>query len=195
VDRDAALAAGASALGFIAYPKSPRYIPPARVAELVDGVDPAIDRVAVFVNPTLDEIRPYTEAGISVLQLHGGETPAFAEEAAVFGRIWKAFALRTAEEIDSYLDYPAERFLIDAYSEKAHGGTGTLADWGLAAEAVERLPRPVLLAGGLTPGNVADAITTVQPAGLDLSSGVEVSPGIKDSEKIQAFMAAIATVH
>ena len=193
-DRDIAIENGASALGFIAYPKSPRYVSPERVKELLKGIPSAIDTVAVFVNATVDEMLSYVEAGIKIVQLHGAESADVAREMAPHAIVWKAMAIRSLEDIDLYREYPAERYLIDAYCPDDHGGTGKLADWDLAELAVQQFDVPVMLAGGLKADNVADAVSKVKPFGLDLSSGVEVSPGVKDHALIELFMKEIAGV-
>lgn len=190
-DRDAALKSGVSALGFIAYPKSPRYVNPERVKELLDGVDDSVDKVAVFVNESLDEISKYLDAGINVVQLHGSESAEFSAEVSKLSEVWKAMALRSEDDISLYKDYPADRYLIDAYCDVEHGGTGKVADWDLAEKAVEIFNVPVLLAGGITAENVHDALAKVKPFGLDLSSGVEISPGIKDHNLIKQFVAEV----
>ena len=189
-DRDAAINSGASALGFIAYAKSPRYVSPGKVKELLDGVDNCVDRVAVFVNESVDEIKKYIDAGINIVQLHGAESADIAIQVSKYAEVWKAMALRSNDDLDKYRHYPAQKYLVDAYCEKEYGGTGKQADWELAALAVEEFEVPVLLAGGLTIDNVQDAIVTVQPFGLDLSSGVEISPGIKDHQLISDFIIA-----
>jgi len=190
-DRDVALSSGVSALGFIAYPKSPRYVSPERVKELTLGVGSSIDRVAVFVNATLDEIARYIDAGVNIVQLHGSETPEFAAEVSKLCEVWKAMALRSKGDIALYQNYPADKYLIDAYCEVDHGGTGKVADWDLAEEAVVQFDTPVLLAGGITSENVNDALEKVKPYGIDLSSGVEVSPGIKDHNLIREFVGEV----
>lgn len=190
-DRDAAICCGASALGFIAYPKSPRYVCPDRVRELILGIDERVDKVAVFVNESLDVILKYVDSGVNIVQLHGAESSELAKEVAKYVTVWKAMAIRSEDDISLYNGYPADKYIIDAYCEKDFGGTGKLADWGLAEQAVATFTVPVLLAGGLTVKNVRKAVDKVKPFGLDLSSGVEVSPGIKDPALIDAFIKAV----
>jgi len=190
-DRDAALNSGVSALGFIAYPKSPRYVSPERVKELLEGVGQNVDKVAVFVNASLDEIAKYVDAGVNIIQLHGSEPAEFAEKVAKTSEVWKAMALRSEDDIVRFKNYPADKYLIDAYCEVDHGGTGKVADWDLAEEAVALFDVPVLLAGGITSENVHDAVEKVKPYGLDLSSGVEIRPGIKDHALIKQFISVV----
>ncbi len=179
-----AAASGADAIGFIAYPKSPRYVPPEKVLQIIGSLKAGIRRVAVFVNPGLDEISAYLAAGADVVQLHGDETAEFAEHAANFAEVWKAIRPKTRDDVLKFMDFPASRFLVDSFHEKEYGGTGIVADWDLAKFAVETLKSPVILAGGINPENVAAALKAVHPSGMDLSSGVESSPGIKDHGKI-----------
>ena len=182
---------GADALGFVAYQKSPRSISAASVKEIVGKIPGDVLKVAVFVNPAIDEVKKYVGAGVNVIQLHGDETAEFAEEAAKFAEVWKAIRPETGKDVLKYKDYPADKFLIDAFSGKAYGGTGRTADWKIAKFAVEKLKAPVILAGGLNPANIAEAVKSVHPYGIDVSSGVESSPGIKDHGKLTALFAEI----
>lgn len=187
----AAVEAGAGALGFMAYPKSKRYIPPEELAALLREVEAdGVRKVGVFVDPSFEELERYLAAGIDAIQLHGSESAAFAKEAATLAEVWKAFSPRSEAEIDAMRDYPAALALVDAYSPVEKGGSGLKADWTLARYAVEKLPRGAMLAGGLTPENVAAAIAAVKPAGADVSSGVETAPGVKDVKLIKAFVKA-----
>lgn len=185
----AALEAGASAAGFMAYPKSKRFIEADALASLLKSHHcGAVRRVGVFVDPSLDDLKRYVDAGIDVIQLHGSESPEFALEAAKLAETWKAFRPKTREDVDAFKSYPATRLLVDAVSDAGLGGTGIKADWALAQYAVASLSQGVILAGGLTPENVAEAIASVKPAGVDVSSGVESEPGVKDVKLIRAFI-------
>jgi phosphoribosylanthranilate isomerase len=190
---DAVFAAGcgADALGFLAYPKSPRFISAASVREIVGRIPKNVLKVAVFVNPTIAEVKKYIASGVNVIQLHGDEPAEFAEEVAKFAEVWKAIRPETEKDVLKYKDYPADKFLIDASSGKAYGGTGRTADWKIAKFAVENLKAPVLLAGGLNPANIEEAVKSVHPYGIDVSSGVESSPGVKDHGKLTALFAEI----
>jgi len=186
--------AGADAVGFVAYPPSPRHVTPHQVAAILSALTGEALPVAVFVNPQLSEIYEYVKAGIRTIQLHGDEPASFANE--IVGRlgpdirIWKAFAPGTLAEIDRLIGYPADMFLVDAASATARGGTGQKADWTLAAYAVKRLGKPVILAGGLGPDNVREAILTVKPYGVDASSRLETAPGVKNPDAVRKFIDA-----
>ena len=186
---------GADALGFVAYPKSPRFLNASSVGEIVGKIPESVLKVAVFVNPTIDDVKKYVGAGVNVIQLHGDEPSDFAEEIAKFAEVWKVIRPETEDDIMKYRDYPARRFLIDSYSGKAYGGTGKTADWGIAKFAVENLKAPVILAGGLNPANIAEAVESVHPHGIDVSSGVESSPGLKDHGKLTRLFLEIRRIH
>jgi phosphoribosylanthranilate isomerase len=178
--------AGADALGFIFVGSSPRYIRPADAARIVEALPPFVTPVGVFVNETRARVTEIAGAtGIRALQLHGEEPPEEAAEYAlpvVKGfRVWPGF---DHSELDRYR---CAAYLLDAFSEKAHGGTGTTFDWTIAARAA-RLHR-IVLSGGLHPENVAAAIAQVRPHAVDVSSGVEKSPGIKESAMLRRFIA------
>ncbi|MFA6293380.1 MAG: phosphoribosylanthranilate isomerase [Victivallales bacterium] len=182
---------GADALGFIAYPKSPRFINASSVRGIVGEIPGNVLKAAVFVNPTIDEVMKYVGAGVNVIQLHGDETAEFAEEIAKFAEVWKAIRPETAKDVLKYSDYPADKFLIDTFSGSAYGGTGKTGDWDSAKFAVETLNKPVILAGGLNPANIAEAVKSVDPYGIDVSSGVESSPGVKDHGKLTLLFSEI----
>ena len=184
-----AVEAGADAIGFMGYAKSKRFIEAGKLSEILKAARcPGVLKVGVFVNPTLEEVKRYVEAGIEAVQLHGDESESFAIELAKITIVWKALGPKTRAEIDALASYPASKFLVDACSPTGHGGTGLKADWNLARYAVGRLPQPVILAGGLTPENVWQAIQEVKPAGVDVSSGVESAPGIKSHALIRTFI-------
>ncbi len=174
----------ASAVGFITYPKSPRFIQYKKIKELLKKVPCGIRKVGVFVNPTFLEVLDYLNAGIDTIQLHGKETAQLAEDCAKFAEIWKALNPQTIKDIEKYKNFPASKFLIDAFSTKAKGGTGKLADWELAKSAKEILKKDIILAGGISSQNAESAIKEVSPFGLDISSSIEISPGIKDKNLI-----------
>mgnify|MGYP006276573531 CR=1 FL=1 len=184
-DAVAAVAAGATAVGFVFWPGSPRVVTPVAAAAIARIVPAQVQKVGVFVDATPEEIREVVRTvGLDVVQLHGAESAASAEALNV--PVWKAFGVD--ERVD-VLGWPGHMLvLLDAIDPRAKGGTGRTIDWGAAAELAGQ--RPVVLAGGLTPDNVGEAIGRVRPYGVDVSSGVEQAPGIKDHEKVQRFVAA-----
>jgi phosphoribosylanthranilate isomerase len=186
---DAVLASecGADALGFIAYPKSPRFINASSVKQIVGNIPANVRKVAVFVNPEIDEVKEYVAAGVNVIQLHGDETAEFAGKVAEFAEVWKAIRPENGSDVLKYIYYPSDKFLIDTFTGQTYGGAGKTADWGIAKFAVESLKKPVILAGGLNSANVAEAVKSVNPYGIDVSSGVESSPGVKERVKLKAF--------
>ena len=198
-DAQVAIDAGADMLGFILYSKSPRYVTPAAVGAMVAALrkrsgTPLL--VGVFVNETPDTVAAMlNETGLDLAQLHGDETPA--DFASLTGRICKALrptglddALAAAAVWAPLAAPHGPQLLIDAYDARSYGGTGQKADWTVAALVAGRYPR-MLLAGGLTPDNVADAVQVVRPWGVDVASGVEVAPGRKDHDKVRAFVRAV----
>lgn len=191
-DAQAALAAGADALGFNFYEQSPRYLTVPAAAEITRQLPPFALRVGVFVNAPEDLVtRAIGECGLTLLQFHGDEPPAFC---AQFGLMsMKAFRIRDAESLRELPNYPTDAWLLDAYSPEVRGGTGATFNWDLAIEA-QKLGKPIFLAGGLTPQNVAEAVRRVRPFGVDVAGGVESSPGKKDHQKIRDFIAAVRSV-
>jgi phosphoribosylanthranilate isomerase len=193
-DAQAAAEAGADALGFVFYEKSPRHMTIPAVAGISKLLPPFILRVGVFVNAPKEEIvRAIGECGLGLLQFHGDEPPEFCTQFGLMSM--KAFRIRDAESLKGLPKYKTDAWLLDAYSSDTLGGTGEVFNWDLAVEA-QKTGRPIFLAGGLTPGNVAEAVRKVRPFGVDVSSGVESSPGKKDHAKIRAFINAVkATVN
>ena len=187
-DVDAALAAGADALGFVLWPDSPRASTPAAVGGLRSQAP--VPRVGVLVNLPPAEAREVVAiARLQAVQLHGDEDPSAYASLGV--PIIRAVQLRGQADVDAALALPTGvTVLVDAAAGSARGGTGTTANWALAAEVARH--RPVILAGGLTPGNVGAAIRAVRPWAVDVSSGVESAPGVKDHAKLHAFANAVA---
>ena len=184
-DAAAAVRAGADALGFIFYTGSPRYVAPERAAEIVAGLPPFVVPVGVFVNAAAGDVDGICEAaGIQVVQLHGDEPPGFCE--ALNRPVIKAFRVRDASWKSDAAAYPVGAVLLDTFAEDRYGGTGTTFDWRF----VEDSPHRVILSGGLNPDNVAEAVRSVRPYGVDTGSGVEREPGRKDHGKIRAFIEA-----
>ena len=186
-DARAALAEGATAIGFVFWPRSPRYIDPERARAIVAALQPPVMTVGVFVNQPADEVNRVAErVGLNAVQLHGDETPAFAAE--MNRPVIKALSLANGSA--DAVGWPeAVTLLVDAHDTDRRGGTGRHADWTAAAALAAR--RRVVLAGGLTPDNVGEAIAQVRPFGIDVSSGVESAPGIKDGKKLAALFQAV----
>jgi phosphoribosylanthranilate isomerase len=189
---DDALAAarlGAHALGFVFYPRSPRNITPAQAVEIVRRLPPFVTSVGLFVNADAAEVESVlNEVPLDLLQFHGEESPEYC------GRFQKPYvkALRVRPGVD-LLQYAhqfegARGLLLDAYIEGTHGGTGAGFDWDLIPSG---LPLPVVLSGGLSSGNVAAAIRRVRPWAVDVSSGVESAPGVKDAKKMADFFQGV----
>lgn len=187
-DARVAVAAGADALGFNFHEKSPRFVPLEAAAEISRQLPPFVLRVGVFVNAPADFIlHAIRESGLAMLQFHGDEPPEFCSQ---FGLMtMKAFRVRGPVTLEEIPQYQTDAYLLDAFSSTTFGGTGEKFNWDLAVEA-QKFGKPVFLAGGLTPENVADAIRQVRPFGVDVSSGVESAPGKKDHAKIKAFITA-----
>lgn len=186
-DAQAAAAAGADLIGLMFYAGSPRHISLARAVEISRVLPPSVQRVGVFVNPSASEVAEAIVAcGLNWLQFHGDEPSAFC---AQFGlRSVKALRVRDAASLAALADYQTDAFLLDAYSPAGRGGTVESFNWALAVEA-KKFGKPIFLAGGLTPANVAAAVRQVRPFAVDVSSGVESAPGEKDSAKVAAFIA------
>ncbi|MEA2011787.1 MAG: phosphoribosylanthranilate isomerase [Verrucomicrobiota bacterium] len=190
-DAECAINSGVDALGFIAFPKSKRYITPTRFGELSKFIDKRVPCVCVFVDPSQKEIDAYIELGADIIQLHGNEKVDFIEKQTQ--PVWKAINLHSEKQIADSAKLPVEKILIDAFVKDADvpGGMGKKANWVLARKAVKELTIPVILAGGLNQKNIIDAIRKVNPSGVDISSGIEDSPGIKNHHKIQALLKII----
>lgn len=196
-DEDARVAveAGADALGFIMYRKSPRYVDVAMVKRIIAALPPFVVPVGVFVNEEAKVVREVMDTcGFGLAQLHGDEPATYCQD---LGRpVMKAIRLKDRGTFLALAEFHGRAnvrgFVIDAFSDHAYGGTGQTVDWSLAAEVARS--SAVLLAGGLTPENVADAVRQVRPYGVDVSSGVEASPGKKDHAKVRAFIRAAKLV-
>jgi phosphoribosylanthranilate isomerase len=187
-DAQVAVEAGADALGFNFYEKSPRYVSPATAAEMSSSLPPFTLRVGVFVNPVEELVRrAIGECGLNLLQFHGDEPPEFCTQFGLMSM--KAFRIRDAGSLKELPRYRTDAWLLDAYASDTYGGTGEKFNWSLAVEA-QKSGKPFFLAGGLTPENVAEAIRQVQPFGVDVASGVESSPGRKDPGKVHSFITA-----
>lgn len=191
-DARAAVAAGADALGFVFHAASPRHISPDAARAIIGQLPPFVLTVGVFVNEDAKVVRDLMDScGLAIAQLHGDESATYCE---MLGRpVLRAIRLKDRGSLLAMAEYKGRArvrgFVVDAFDEAAYGGTGRVADWGLAAEAAAAAP--VLLAGGLTADNVGEGIRTVRPYGVDVSSGVEASPGKKDLAKLAAFVCAV----
>ena len=184
-DAEAAVAAGAGAIGFIFWPKSPRFIDPHRARKIAAALPPLVTAVGVFVNQPIAHVNGVASlVRLGAVQLHGDETPEFA--AAVTTPVIKALSIGAA----NVRAWPARvRLLLDVHDPVSRGGTGRTIDWTAAADLASQ--REILLAGGLTPDNVAAAVARVRPFGIDVSSGVERAPGIKDHQRLRALFEAV----
>ena len=186
-DARACVTAGADAIGFNLWPRSKRFRPLAEIARIAATVKGEIERFGVFVDPTGEELEAaFASGAIDTAQLHGDEDPSLCERFA--GRVVKALRLAGDWSLDEMHKFPCERFLVDA-PFAGYGGSGLLVDERLAKLAVERSAR-VILAGGLAPENVKGLVERVKPWGVDVATGVETSPGVKDIDKVRRFVAA-----
>lgn len=189
-DALAAVEAGADALGFNFYKRSPRYLTPEAARLVVREVPWRVLCVGVFVNESREAVEAMMEeSGVAAAQLHGDESPEFCEELRGV-RVIKALRAREGFEVDGATRYQTEAILLDAYDPHAWGGTGKTCDWRLARRVREAVPR-LYLAGGLTPENVGEAIREVGPYGVDVCGGVERVPGLKDHELVRRFVVAV----
>lgn len=187
-DARVAAEAGADALGFVFWEKSPRSVSLETAASIVRTLPPHIVKVGVFVNPPEELVlNAIARCGISLLQFHGDESPGYCLQFGVLSM--KAFRIRDKASLQPLPDYETHAWLLDAYAPGMPGGTGERFNWDLAVEA-RHLGRPIFLAGGLTAENVAQAVAQVRPYGVDVSSGVEAVPGRKDHAKVRAFISA-----
>lgn len=186
-DAIAAAEAGADLIGLNLWPGTPRFVPPERARRIADAVRGRVEIVAVFVDAGRDDIlRAIEQIGTQTVQLHGSEPPELAASLESV-RVIKAIRVAGAEDLRQLRGFPAFAFLLDAKVEGLRGGTGRTFDWGLAQTAAHQ--ERILLAGGLTPENVAEAVRVVRPWGVDTASGVEIGPGIKDEAKVKRFVA------
>ncbi len=188
-DAFAAAEAGADAIGLVFYPPSPRNVDVARARDIVRALPAFVTTVGLFVDPSDELVRRTLDiVPLDLLQFHGAESPELCER---FGRPYLK-AIRVRPEVDllecARRYEGARALLLDAYVDGTHGGTGTRFDWGLVPS---RLSRPVVLSGGLDPGNVAEAVRRVRPWAVDVSSGVERAKGIKDPVRIREFIAGV----
>ena len=191
-DGELAVAAGAWAIGLIFWPSSPRRAGFDTAAEIAAGVKRRVEVAGVFVNATLDHVAETADAvGLTMLQLHGDEGPAYCSEAArrTGCKVMKAVRVRSGADVQALAPFHTDYHLLDSFTAGVPGGTGETFAWEIARGHRGRVP--IVLSGGLTPDNVREAIAAVPPFAVDVASGVERSPGVKDPEKLQAFAAAV----
>ena len=191
-DAFCAVAHGADAIGLVFYKESPRHVTMEAVREIVDALPPFISVVGLFVNASKDNIDAVlAQVRLDILQFHGDEIAADCEQFNL--PYFKAIRVKSDTNLlQCCVEFnSAKGLLLDTHSDSAYGGTGQMFDWKLIPK---NLPKPIILAGGLNPENVGDAIKQVQPYAVDVSGGVELSKGIKDAAKIAAFMRAVNSV-
>ncbi len=188
-DAQEAARLGAWAIGINHHPRSPRFCEPEVAAEIGAALKRRLEVVGVFVNPTLDELTNAAEdESLTMLQLHGDEGPAFCQEAArrTGCRVIKSQRVRSLADVRAAEAYRTDYHLLDAHRRGTYGGSGESFDWELLAE--RRSEIPLILAGGLTPENVQEGVEAARPFAVDVASGVEAEPGIKDPARMAAFM-------
>jgi phosphoribosylanthranilate isomerase len=179
---------GADALGFIFYKGSKRYIEPRDAGRIISSLPPFVSSVGVFVNQSIEEIKEAARvSGIDTVQLHGDETPEFCGMLPY--RLIKAVRVKDAVNIAEVELYPVRAILFDKHTDEMYGGTGSSFDWGML-EGLE-ISKKVILSGGLTPENVSRAVSLVKPYGVDVSTGVEDTPGKKNHTKMKKFIEAV----
>jgi phosphoribosylanthranilate isomerase len=191
-DAEAAVELGAWAIGLNHWEDSPRRIDPAVAAEIGQALKRRVEVAGVFVNPTLDEVAAAVEnAELTMVQLHGDEGPSFCSEVArrTGTKVIKALRVRSSAEVRAAETYRVDYHLLDAHRYGVPGGTGESFDWNLVAERRSQIP--LILAGGLKPANVAEAIEVTHPFAIDVATGVESAPGIKDPALLTALFEAV----
>ena len=185
-DARIAVAAGADGLGFIFVPQSPRHIDPDMVRKITRELPPLVDAVGVFVDEEMEVVEEIMQyCCLSFIQLHGSETPDYCEKISC--RVIKSFSIGPATKSEDFAPYAeaVSGFLLDTYHKDMAGGTGMVFDWNLVGQI--QPPGPIILAGGLNPENIGEAIRQVKPFAVDVNSGVEYQPGRKDTEKLKNF--------
>jgi phosphoribosylanthranilate isomerase len=191
-DAELAVSLGAWAIGLILWPGSKRACDPAEGVRISNKVRRQVEVVGVFVNQTLDEVAALADMlHLSIIQLHGDEGPSYAKEIArrTGCKVIKAQSVRLAADVVAVQAFRTDFHLLDTHREGSRGGTGETFDWSMLSRRTSKVP--LILSGGLTADNVADAIAAVHPFAVDVASGTEASPGVKDPEKMRAFAAAV----
>src|SRR3954467_651557 len=192
-DAELAAANGAWAIGLILWPGSKRACDPAEGVRISNAVRRKVEVTGVFVNQTLDEVAALADMlHLSMIQLHGDEGPAYANEVArrTGAKVIKAQSVRLASDVVAIQAFRTDFHLLDTHREGLRGGTGETFDWSMLSRRYSKVP--LILSGGLTAENVGEAIATVRPFAVDVASGTEASPGVKDPEKLRAFSEAVA---
>lgn len=180
---------GADALGFVFYEKSPRKTTKEKAKEIISSLPKEVVKVGLFVDELEERVNEITSyCNFDILQFHGDETPDYCKKFPQ--KIIKAFRIKDKESLVNIPKYEVDYYLLDAYSQVAPGGTGRTFNWELAIEA-KKFERPIILSGGLNPENIIEAIEKVSPFGVDVSSGVESSPGKKDHKKLKEFITKV----
>src|SRR4051812_42140372 len=191
-DAELAVGHGAWAVGLILWPESRRACDPAEGVRIANAVRRRVEVTGVFVNQSLDEVAALADMlHLSMIQLHGDEGPAYAKEVArrTGAKVIKAQSVRLAADVVAIQAFRTDFHLLDTHREGLRGGTGETFDWTMLSRRTSRVP--LILSGGLTPENVAAAIEAVHPFAVDVASGTEASPGVKDPEKMKAFAEAV----
>ena len=191
-DAERAVAAGAWAVGVIFWPRSPRRCAPDVAAEIAAAVKRRAEVAGVFVNATLDHVAEIADGvGLTMVQLHGDEGPAYCAEVArrTGCKVVKAVRVRSRADVQAVSSFHTDYHLLDSYIAGLPGGTGETFAWDIAR--AHRSTVPVILSGGLTPENVGEAIAAVRPFAVDVASGIERAPGLKDPDKLDAFADAV----
>lgn len=182
-DARVALNLGVDALGFIFYPKSPRFIQPSDAYRIISKLPPFVSKVGVFVNESIDTVNTVVKRfGINTVQLHGEESPEYIQK--IQAPVVKSFSVDPNFDLNNLNAYEVSAFLLDTWDQDKRGGTGRTFDWKVAVRATT-LPKPIILAGGLGPSNIEEALRNVQPYAIDVNSGVEIMPGVKNPHKMK----------
>ena len=183
-DAKVAAGLGVDALGFIFYRKSPRYVPPEEAAIIIRQLPPFVSRVGVFVDEEFEKVIAIARAtGIDTVQLHGTESPRYCNKIPL--PVIKAFSIDPTSDLSLLEQYHVSGLLLDTWAAGRRGGTGRTFDWTIAQAACTKYDH-IILAGGLNPSNIEEALETVHPYGIDINSGVEIKPGIKNPRKMLA---------
>lgn len=190
IDAINAVKLGVDMLGFIFYEKSKRYVDPKTAKDIINELPPYIAKVGVFVDEARNTALDIAgECGLDTLQFHGDETPDYCRSFRDDFKVIKAFRIKDKKSLGPVNGYDVDFFLLDTYSKEGKGGTGKHFDWKILQDF--EFLKPIILSGGLTPENIGSAIKTVLPYGVDVSSGLESTPGRKDAELIKAFVANV----
>lgn len=180
-----AVRSGADALGFVFHEASPRHLNPEQAASIIKALPPFVQVVGLFVNAESEFVNATAgKCRLDLVQLHGDEPPEYCD--LIERRVIKAFRIKAIDSIEPIKNYRVAGILLDAFSPNAYGGTGITFNWEIALAAAKNVP--VILAGGLNPDNVRQAVEMVAPYGVDVSGGVETAPGRKDPEKVTEFI-------